>query len=219
MTALLAGLRPCAALAETPPTGPVELNGMALNLSPAERAARETASVAFAHTVSNEPSVPGLLPPPPTPDRNRPRRVRVLTLAALTLGLAGVAYLGNMAFRVRPPEGAVVVELQGKPIEVRVNEDKTLTITNPDDGKPIHVMVEKDSKVMTLTQEGFQALALEFSLATKDGRRLTARFVPSERTVVVVPGNPDRAPTPLDQAAQGATSPTAGRALPPGARR
>lgn len=132
----------------------------------------DTSSIACRNTLCEEkPVVPTARP--------NAGRFQFFAAVAVTFVLVAFGLWASGALQVRTPDGTIVVELEGKPIPVQVNEDGTITITDPGDSKKIEVKVEKGKKLLTLTKAGFQALALEFNLSTKDGRRLTARFVPN----------------------------------------
>lgn len=116
---------------------------------------------------------------PSAPPARGARWWAVVALASLGLVVLAGWFLCGTLFEVPTPDGIIVVELEGKPIPVKVNEDGTITVTDPNDGKAIEVKVDKGKQLLTLTKAEFRALALEFNLSTKDGRWLKAKFVPS----------------------------------------
>ncbi len=104
----------------------------------------------------------------------------VASLSLLAIGLLFAFWAVGIIFKVETPEGTVIVEIDGsgKPVEVRVAEDKTITIVDPNDGQEIKVTVDREKKQLKLDKQGFELAVRSFSLDTRDGRKIQVKFEP-----------------------------------------
>ncbi len=182
------------------------LNGFAAELEgPSFDSRRRSTATARPHVaVKEEASAAGLFDVVPTPaarstvqssvaelhlrrQRSQSATRRTLLIsggvaAGVVLLIVGFVWLLGIVLRVETPEGTVLVEIDGagKPIEINVSEDKTITITDPNDGKPISVTVDRQKKQLVLEKQGFRVETLRFSLESPDGQKLSITFVPLE---------------------------------------
>ncbi|MEZ6100766.1 MAG: protein kinase [Pirellulaceae bacterium] len=99
-----------------------------------------------------------------------------LALAALLpLGFIAVAAVViSLKFR---DDSTVVLTIDGglETTKLDMGEDR-LTITDPNDGKPIEVSVDHARHQLRFEKEGFAAVGTEYDLSTPDGRRIGIRF-------------------------------------------
>ena len=70
-----------------------------------------------------------------------------------------------MIFKIEVPGGTILIEIASadKPVEVSVDEDKTITITDPHDGKKVRVTVDREKKQLILDKDGFKLSVKSFN--------------------------------------------------------
>lgn len=116
--------------------------------------------------------------------------------ATCAIGIFLMLWAFGVVFNVETHHGTIVVLLEGntRGIEINVAENKTLTITDPNDGKTIKVSVDVEKHQLRLEKEGFESVLSSFSLKSPDGQRMKVSFTP--KPVVVI--DPELDPLPED---------------------
>jgi hypothetical protein len=86
-------------------------------------------------------------------------------------------YLAGITVKVQTPGGTIQIESNVTDIEVLVDNEKVVTITDPADQKKLRVEVKPGAKALTVPKDGFEADVTEFSLKTVKGP-IKVTFVP-----------------------------------------
>ncbi len=123
-------------------------------------------------------------------------------MATLTFGIFLALWAAGFIFKVESEHGTILVQFEGNTqgIKVGVGKDKTLTITDPNDGKQIKVAVDAANKQLRLEKEGFRTVMASFSLKSPEGHRVKVSFEPKPQVAAVVkaPKPPAPAVVPAD---------------------
>ncbi len=165
-----------------------------LNKDPSQRpqsatevvqAVRDIERALSAEAAGQHPTVTVARTERPSPKASsRWSKLGVFVSAGVVVALATLAVLwaAGVFVKVETPSGTVLLEIDstGKPVTVNIDQDRTITIKDPNDGKEIRVTVDRARKQLRLDKQGFQAVVSSFSLDAADGRRVRAKFVPKE---------------------------------------
>lgn len=113
---------------------------------------------------------------------------------ALAAGMCFLALLATViTMSIRTPDGIVYLEIDGNevtPLKVKVTENYTLKLKDPNDGKSIEVTVDRKKQKLVISKEGFKVASKDFVLHLEE-QRIAFRFEPlkaTEPTKVAKPG-------------------------------
>lgn len=111
-------------------------------------------------------------------NRGGHRRWWMLAAAALPLVL-----LAAFVMRIELEGGTVEIIVDGAdtPVQVNVLADRSITITDPNDGETISVSVDADQEEMRIEKAGFATVTKAFDLSDEQGRTIRVRFIPKAR--------------------------------------
>lgn len=120
--------------------------------------------------------------PAKQPAGNRSRLFAGGMVGLLMAGLLGY-WLFGIIFKVETPDGIIQIETNVTDVEIFVDNEKVVYITDPKDKKKIRVEIPKGAETLQVSKEGFEADVKEFRLKTVKGP-VRVSFVPVEKARV-----------------------------------
>lgn len=149
---------------------------------------------------------PAVAEPPPAerttaqlPDTvvSRPKassKGKVWRWAAGAVGLALVTWLFlSVVFKVRTPEGTLVVEVNEPAAEVQIDDGK-VTLTTPGEGQSVEIEVDAGTHLLKVRKGGFETFTKEFTIRAKGKEVVKATLVPIARPTASLDGTQPPAP-------------------------
>jgi len=114
--------------------------------------------------------------------------------AAGAIGLALVAWLVfSVVFKVRTPEGTLVVKVNEPAAEVQIDGGK-VTLTTPGEGQSVEIEVDAGTHLLKVRKGGFETFTKEFSIRAKGKEVVKATLVPIARPTASLDGTQPPAP-------------------------
>jgi serine/threonine protein kinase len=150
----------------------------------------ETSSASIDQTAEFTPKAKPAKRPLPIPESRR--RWFVAGIASVAVAIFGWLYFSGIIFKVETKDGLIVIETNIPDVEVFVDGQKVVTITDPKDQGKIKVEVKPGAKLLTVSKDGFEAEVSSFTLKTVKGP-IKVTFVPKStpsgdrKTVTVGP--------------------------------
>ena len=97
--------------------------------------------------------------------------------------------LAGVIFKIQTSEGIIVIESSHANVEVFVDGNKVVYLTDPKDKTKIKIEVEPGKHTLKVTKGGFEVHTTKFSLKGLDGKPIRVSLVAKEEAVA---GDPDR---------------------------
>lgn len=144
--------------------------------------AKETSSAELDDTVDIAPKLTPHDTPLKQPAANRSRLFAGGVVGLLMVGLIGY-WLFGIIFEVETPDGIIQIETNVTDVEIFVDNEKVVYITDPKDKRNIRVEIPKGAETLQVSKEGFEADVKEFRLKTVKGP-VKVSFVAVEKPVV-----------------------------------
>ncbi len=113
--------------------------------------------------------------------QTRPR-VAIACCAIVLLAAFGLIF-GDQIFKIETPDGYIVITSNVPDLEIFVDENQVVAITDPNDNKKFKVQIPKGGKMLRVAKEGFEAEMATFDLTTQKGD-VSVKFVPKDAAVV-----------------------------------
>ena len=141
---------------------------------------KETSSASMGDTVDYTGRVaPKPAKPKPLPE-GIPRRAWLAVsggVVAVGLAILGYLYFAGVIFKIETADGVIQIETNVTDVEIYVDNEKVVYITDPKDKTKIQVAIPKGSKTLLVSKGGFEADVKEFKLNTVKGP-IQVTFVP-----------------------------------------
>ena len=142
---------------------------------------KETSSASLGETLDFPPEAKPVEAATPLSKAGRSRLIGG-GVTILALAFFGWLYFAGIIFKVETPEGTIQIESNVPDIEVFVDNEKVVALTDPNDQKKIKVEVRPGATTLTVSKDGFEAEVSEFSLKTAKGP-IKVMFVPVKKSV------------------------------------
>lgn len=141
-----------------------------------EMLSKETSSASLHQTLDLQPEAKPVQPASSAPKAGRYGLIGG-GIVVLAVAIFGWLYLAGIIFKVQTPGGTIQIESNVPDIDVLVDNEKVVTITDPADQKKVRVEVKPGAKALTVSKDGFEAEVTEFNLKTVKGP-IKVTFVP-----------------------------------------
>ncbi len=146
----------------------------------------ETSSIGHAKTIELQLSKPESQRVIAKPfDLSRRWYAGGIAVALLALGAFGAACLYDIIFKIETPDGIVQIESSHPDLDVYVDGERVIYITDPNDNTKVRVEVSKGAKLLRVQKDGFEANVSEFKLKSLDGP-IVVSFKPMSSSIPLV---------------------------------
>ena len=193
MSALLADLEALATeVVEDDEPEAAMSDAMKVSASSVDLRAKETSSASIGDTVDYYTGQIAQKPTKPeTSSDGMPHRQRAWFagggVAAVALAILGYLYVAGVIFKIETPDGVIQIETNVNDVDVFVDNEKVVYITDPKDKTKIKVKIPQGGKLLRVSKAGFEADVREFKLNTVNGpikvSLLPREVTPRESTV------------------------------------
>jgi serine/threonine protein kinase len=203
---LTSAARPTAGEVSTPTEPATEAGKVALQAEKtAKPPATETRWESLIEFREEKKPADAVAAPVVVPTRRPPWVWPAVAVGVVVLGLL-VAWLGG-TFRVKTPDGVIVLENLPKDAEILVDGGK-ITVTWPGDDKPVEIRAVPGQRKVEVKKDGFKTFGEVVTVKTGESEEVTVRLEPLD-----VEPDPDQAPGPSPAAGtdDAPTAPTDGR--------